>query len=91
MQGPIGAAAMSEKSAAQSDHSSMAEVVNHPPHYNKGIETTKYIKSWDMSYAQGNVIKYVGRFKFKGNPLQDLKKASWYLNKLIKETESWDK
>ena len=50
VQGPIGAAALSEKAAIQSKRSSMADVVNHPPHYNKGIETTKYIKSWDMNW-----------------------------------------
>ena len=92
VQGPIGAAAMSEKSAAQSDHSSMAEVVNHPPHYNKGIETTKYIKSWDMNWNQANVIKYVSRYNLKNKndvnlQIQDLMKAKWYLEDLIKELE----
>ena len=71
--------------------------VNHPSHYKQGNrETIEVIKDYMtddefVGYLKGNVIKYVGRFKFKGNPLQDLKKASWYLNKLIKETESWDK
>ena len=65
VQGPIGAAAMSEKSAIQSEHSSMADAVNHPPHYNKGIETTKYIKSWDMNWNQANVVKYVSRYNLK--------------------------
>ena len=41
------------------------DAVNHPPHYNKGIETNNYIKSWDMSYAQGNVCKYVTRYNLK--------------------------
>jgi hypothetical protein len=59
-------------------------------------ETIEVIKDYMTSdefsgYLKGNIIKYVGRFKFKGNPLQDLKKASWYLDKLIKETELWDK
>lgn len=71
--------------------------VNQPSHYKQGNrETIEVIKDYMtddefIGYLKGNVIKYVGRFKFKGNPLQDLKKASWYLNKLIKETESWDK
>jgi predicted HAD superfamily phosphohydrolase len=71
--------------------------VNQPSHYKQGNrETIEVIKDYMtddefVGYLKGNVIKYVGRFKFKGNPLQDLKKASWYLNKLIKETESWDK
>ena len=32
------------------------DMVNHPPHYNKGIETTEYINSYDMGFSQGNVI-----------------------------------
>ena len=60
--------------------------VLHPPHYNKGIETNDYIKSWEMSYAQGNIIKYVTRYKDKGG-LEDLKKAEWYLTRLIKQQE----
>ena len=92
VQGPIGAAAMSEKAAMQSKHSSMADVVNHPPHYNKGIETTKYIKSWDMNWNQANVVKYVSRYNLKNKhdvnlQIQDLMKAKWYLEDLIKELE----
>ena len=92
VQGPIGAAALSEKAAMQSKHSSMADVVNHPPHYNKGIETTKYIKSWDMNWNQANVVKYVSRYNIKNKhdvnlQIQDLMKAKWYLEDLIKELE----
>ena len=65
------------------------DLVNNPPHYNKGIETIKYIKSWDMSYAQGNVIKYVSRYNIKHQDkkkqTQDLKKALWYLQDMIKD------
>ena len=92
VQGPIGAAALSEKAAMQSKHSSMADVVNHPPHYNKGIETTKYIKSWDMNWNQANVVKYVSRYNLKNKDdvnlqIQDLMKAKWYLEDLIRELE----
>ena len=38
-------------------------------------------------YLKGNVLKYVSRYKFKGEPLEDLQKAQWYLNRLIKEVE----
>ena len=41
-----------------------------------------------MSYAEGNIIKYVSRHKYKGKALQDLKKARWYINKLIEELEN---
>jgi len=63
------------------------EAVNHPKHYNVGIETTDYISSWDMSFAEGNIVKYVSRYKYKRG-LQDLYKARWYLNYLIQELES---
>ena len=60
--------------------------VNHPKHYNSGkIEVIDAIESWRMGFCDGNVIKYVARHKFKGKPLEDLKKAKWYLERLIKE------
>jgi hypothetical protein len=68
------------------------DMVNHPPHYNKGIETTTYIDSWDMGFSQGNVIKYVTRYNLKHEAkekqLEDLKKARWYLDDLIKIVEN---
>ena len=39
--------------------------INHPIHYNRGIETTDYICSWDMDFCEGNVVKYVTRWKDK--------------------------
>ena len=62
------------------------EAINHPTHYNIGIETTEYIQSWGMSFVEGNIIKYVSRYKWKRG-LQDLKKAQWYLNYLISNLE----
>ena len=41
-----------------------------------------------MGYGEGNIIKYVSRYKYKGKDLQDLKKARWYLDKLINEVEN---
>jgi len=61
----------------------MSDPVNHPDHYTKGIECADYIKSWEMDFFQGNVVKYVTRYKHKGKPLEDLQKALWYLQKLI--------
>ena len=63
------------------------DIINHPEHYTKGIETIDYIRSWNMDYVRGNIIKYVTRFPYKGTALQDLKKAKWYLEYLIKEVE----
>ena len=63
-------------------------MVNKPPHYNNGdIETIDAIQSALNDgfefYLQGNILKYVWRYRHKNN-VEDLKKAQWYLNKLIK-------
>jgi len=63
--------------------------VNHPPHYNKGgLEAIEYIKQQlgdgFSDYLEGNVTKYLHRYKYK-NGVEDLKKAEWYLKKLIEE------
>lgn len=64
--------------------------VNNPTHYTAGgIETLDYIKakvSDYPSYAVGNILKYVSRYEHK-NGIEDLKKAQFYLNDLIKEME----
>ena len=60
-----------------------------PTYYRKGIETTDYIVSHSMNYLEGNIIKYVTRYKDKGG-LEDLKKAEWYLARLIQEAEKPD-
>ena len=65
-----------------------ADLVNFPPHYTQGIECYDYISSHSMSYAEGAICKYITRYKYKGAPLQDLRKAEWYLKKLIIEQEA---
>ena len=64
----------------------MSDKIN-PPYYRKGIETTDYIVSHSMNYLEGNIIKYVTRYKDKGG-IEDLKKAEWYLTRLIKIQEN---
>tara|TARA_R100001480_G_scaffold2935_1_gene8097 strand:+ start:32 stop:289 length:258 start_codon:yes stop_codon:yes gene_type:complete len=54
-----------------------------PDYYTKGIETIDYIISHSMNYLEGNLVKYVTRYKHK-NGLEDLLKAKWYLDRLIK-------
>lgn len=60
--------------------------IHKPKHYNLGIETIDYINSWNMGYMEGNIIKYITRYKYK-NGLEDLKKAQDYIEKLIKVVE----
>jgi len=62
--------------------------VNHPKHYNTGkIEVIDAIEEWEMGFCDGNVIKYVARHRHKGKPIEDLKKAKWYLERLIQQYE----
>ena len=64
------------------------DVVNHPAHYKVGgIEVIDFIESKGLSYNLGNVVKYVSRADHKGNRLEDLKKAQWYLNREVSNLE----
>lgn len=62
------------------------DVINHPSHYTRGkIEVIDFIEDQQLPYHLGNVIKYVARAGYKGDKLEDLKKARWYLDRYIKE------
>jgi hypothetical protein len=65
--------------------SAFSDLVNHPAHYKAGgIETIDFIEAKDLNYRLGNVIKYVARAGKKNtDPIQDLEKAAWYLNREI--------
>lgn len=64
------------------------DMVNSPEHYTfGGIETLDFIIAKELDFCEANVIKYVSRAKHKGNELQDLKKAQFYLNKAISQLE----
>ena len=71
-----------------------ADPVNHPPHYKVGgIETIDYMKAKSTfeefrGHLRLTAIKYLSRTGYKDDALQDLKKAQWYLNKLIEEIEN---
>lgn len=65
--------------------SAFSDPVNHPPHYKAGgIETIDFIEAKDLNYRLGNVVKYVSRAgKKDSDPIQDLEKAAWYLQREI--------
>lgn len=65
--------------------------VNHPDHYTAGgIETIDFIEAKKLNYHLGNVVKYVSRCGLKSdNPLEDLKKARWYLDREIENLSGW--
>lgn len=60
------------------------DVINHPSHYTRGkIEVIDFIEDQQLPYHLGNVIKYIARAGYKGDKLEDLKKARWYLDRYI--------
>ena len=69
------------------------DAINHPPHYKVGgIETIEYMKAKSTpeefkGHLRLTAIKYLSRTGYKDDALQDLKKAQWYLNRLVKECE----
>ena len=71
----------------------MGDNVNHPAHYTQGgVECIEAIKVAVIglvgmeAVCTGNALKYLWRWKQK-NGLEDLKKARWYIDRLIKELE----
>lgn len=67
--------------------------VNKPSHYASGdIECIDAIKASMtreafLGYLKGNIQKYVWRYEKKINPVEDLKKARWYMSRLVEEVE----
>lgn len=69
-------------------HERKTDAVDHPAHYNAGkIEVIDAIDDWGLNFELGNVVKYVARADHKGQRLQDLKKARWYLDHEITRLE----
>ena len=69
----------------------MSENVNHPTHYggeDNPYEAIKVIEAWDLGFNLGNVVKYLSRAGKKGNTLEDLRKAAWYLNREIENQDN---
>ena len=65
------------------------EMVDHPTHYNQGnVEIIDAIEDWGLNFCEGNVVKYVARHRHKNEPLEDLNKAKWYLERLITKLEN---
>lgn len=70
------------------------EYVNHPNHYQFGPESAyeviKIIEALEMDFHLGNTFKYIARAGKKeiDTEIQDLRKASWYLQRKIELLES---
>ena len=70
------------------------DMVDQPPHYTAGgvecIEAIKAAMTREAytGYLKGAALKYMWRYEKKINPVEDLRKARWYLNKLLEELDN---
>lgn len=74
--------------AASAKQAPATDMVNHPPHYTNhpsGVECIQITEH--MTFNVGNAIKYLWRAYQKGAPIQDLKKAAFYVNREIELRE----
>jgi len=63
--------------------------VNHPAHYKQhpsGLEVIEVTEH--MNFCLGNAIKYILRCDYKGAPIEDLRKARWYIDREIQRRTS---
>jgi hypothetical protein len=61
----------------------MSDPVNSPTHYTQGnMEVIEAIEGLNLDYHEGTVLKYIARWKYK-NGLEDLRKARWFIDRLI--------
>lgn len=79
----------------EAENAPKPDMVNNPPHYTKGgVECIDALESMTAGmdgpagFLAGNVVKYVWRHPHKSNPVEDLKKARWYLDRLIAQLEN---
>jgi len=67
----------------------MSDQINNSSHYTKhksGIECIQITEH--MSFNLGNAVKYIWRADLKGESIQDLRKAAWYINREITRREN---
>lgn len=60
----------------------MTDLVNHPAHYTSnasGVETIELTEP--LSFCTGNAVKYLARYRHKGKPTEDVKKAEFYIKR----------
>lgn len=58
----------------------------HPAHYH-GTKVDEFIEEFRLGFRPGNAVKYIARYQEKGAPIQDLKKAIWYLEREVSRLE----
>ena len=64
------------------------DAIQRPAHYTfSAVEPIDAIEAWQLGFHLGNVVKYIARAGRKGNRIEDLKKARWYLTREIERLE----
>ena len=81
------------RDALNGEVADVVDVVNSPSHYKsggieaiEGIEASMGPEAY-AGYLKGSVMKYLWRYEKKGKPIEDLKKARWFLDRLIQKVE----
>ena len=67
----------------------MTDMINHPPHYTShasGVECVQITEH--MGFCLGNAVKYIWRADLKGDAVEDLKKARFYIDREIARRET---
>lgn len=81
--------AMSETKITMHTKAFPPDEVNHPKHYTfSPVEVIDALEAWQLDFRLANVIKYIVRARHKGKELSDLKKALWYLTRVVNQMES---
>jgi len=76
-----------------SKYKKIKDIINNPPHYTRGgIEAIDYMEAKSTpeeftGHLRLTALKYLSRTGYKDDALQDLKKAQWYVNKLVTYVE----
>jgi len=81
----------SERSGTETKVSVERDMLSRPSHYTQGkYEVIDVIEDWGLNFNLGNVLKYIGRAKHKGDYKKDLKKALFYIRREIEKSRQAD-
>ena len=70
------------------DNFTISNKIDHPAHYGSGVyETINVIDAWELNFNLGNAVKYISRAGKKGDKVEDLKKAIWYIQHEIDKSQ----
>lgn len=69
----------------------MDDKINHPKHYCEGrkYEPIDVIEDWGLGMHAGNAVKYISRAGRKGDAIEDLEKARWYVDRYIEKKDKF--